>query len=241
MEATATEPLAPAATGVGVTTGGSAVPTDYSQNGESGYLAALLSPDTPALIVDVGAHDGISWSNSAYFIEGGWTALMLEPMPKAFAELQARYAGNPRVKCRNLACADTIGTLPFVLGDDHLAMLSALAPAGGRREEGRGEEGRREEEARSILVEVDTLTRILMREGWPRDFAILSVDAETMDYEVLLGLDFVRFRPRFIVVEDYGPKRPFLDHLLISEGYRRLTRLGDNHIWKHRYVPVWRR
>lgn len=223
-------PVEPAAGHLGVTMMAPAVPTDYSQGGESGYLAALLAPDTPAYVVDVGAHDGISWSNSAYFIEGGWTALMLEPMPKAFAELQARYAGNPRVICRNLACADRAGTLPFVLGDDHLAMLSALAPAKGT-EDGRG---------RSILVEVDTLTRVLAREGWPRDFAILSVDAETMDYEVLLGLDFARFRPRFVVVEDYGPKRPFLDHLLISEGFRRLTRLGDNHIWKHRHVPVWR-
>ncbi|HKK29926.1 MAG TPA: FkbM family methyltransferase [Alphaproteobacteria bacterium] len=201
-------------------------PADRSQGGESSYLAALISPDAPPLIVDVGAHDGISWSNSAYFIEDGWTALMIEPMPKAFAEMQARYTGNPRVVCRNLACADKAGILPFVLGDDHLAMLSALAAPDSKAD------------GLSILVKVDTLTRILERESWPRDFAILSVDAETMDYEVLLGLDFARFRPRFIVVEDYGPKRPFLDHLLLSEGYRRLAQLGDNHIWKHREAPM---
>ena len=204
------------------------VPTDRSQGGESGYLAALLPPDTPAFIVDVGAHDGISWSNSAYFIQGGWRALMLEPMPKAFAEMQGRYAGNPRVTCRNLACADRAGTMPFVLGGDHLAMLSALAPEAETESDSESGAGQ------TIRVTVETLTRVLEGEGWPRDFAILSVDAETMDYEVLLGLDFARFRPRFVVVEDYGPKRPFVDHLLTSEGYRRLTRLGDNHIWKHR-------
>lgn len=217
----------------------SPVPTDYSQNGESGYLAALMPPDAPAFIVDVGAHDGISWSNSAYFIEGGWRALLLEPMPKAFAEMQARYAGNPQVACRNLACADRAGTLPFVLGDDHLAMLSALAPdAVGVGEPESGTDG---ESGQTIRVTVETLSRVLEAEAWPRDFAILSVDAETMDYEVLLGLDFARFRPRFVVVEDYGPKRAFVDHLLLSEGYRRLTRLGDNHIWKHRNVVTWRR
>lgn len=225
-----------------VATGGSPVPKDYSQTGESAYLAALQRPDDPAYIVDVGAHDGISWSNSAYFIEGGWTALMIEPMPKAFAELAGRYAGNPRVLCRNLACANRAGTLPFVLGDDHLAMLSALAPETAPQsapeiapEEGETGAGPAAG-AQTIAVAVDTLTRILDREGWPPDFSILSVDAETMDYEVLLGLDFGRYRPRFIVVEDYEPKRRFLDHLLQAEGYRRLAQLGANHIWKHRSV-----
>lgn len=211
------------------------VPVDHSQSGESGYLAALLAPDTPPYIVDVGAHDGVSWSNSAYFIAGGWTALMLEPMPKAFAELAGRYAGNSQVICRQIACADRSGTMDFVLGDDHLAMLSALAPDSQGGAEDAADAGQR------ILVRVETLTRVLTEADWPYDFAILSVDAETMDYEVLLGLDFVRFRPRFIVVEDYAPKRPYVDHLLISEGYRRLTQLGANHIWKHRYTQAWRR
>ena len=224
------------------------VPVDCSQSGESGYLAELLGPDAPSYIVDVGAHDGISWSNSAYFIAAGWTALMLEPMPKAFAELAARYADNPRVICRQVACADRSGTMDFVLGGDHLAMLSALVPEPGGAmapQEGGGEaksgtEASKESGA-AIRVRVETLTRVLAAVGWPRDFAILSVDAETMDYEVLLGLDFPRYRPRFIVVEDYAPKRAYVDHLLASEGYRRLTQLGANHIWKHRYAPTWRR
>ena len=228
-----------------------AVPVDRSQSGESGYLAALMAPDTPPMIVDVGAHDGLSWSNAAYFIDGGWTALMLEPMPKAFAELQSRYAGNPRVICRQIACADRCGTMDFVIGEDQLAMLSALAPASdpdgapgptGGASTGEVSTGGAEAEAgHRIPVRVETLTRVLTAIDWPRDFAILSVDAETMDYEVLLGLDFTRFRPRFIVVEDYEPKRAYVDHMLISEGYRHLTRLGANHIWKHRYVSPWRR
>ena len=46
------------------------------------------------------------------------------------------------------------------------------------------------------------LTSILDQYGAPAQFELLSIDAEEHDYEVLTSLDFDRYRPKLVVVED---------------------------------------
>ncbi len=88
---------------------------------------------------------------------------------------------------------------------------------------------------RAIEVAVDTLTNILAENAWPRDFGVLLIDSEGMDYEVLLGLDFARFRPRIIVTEEYPwnpSKHENKYQLLRGNQYALRASLGCNTIWE---------
>jgi len=47
---------------------------DYSQHGQALILQQLVTVDTPKILVDIGAHDGITNSNSSALVEQGWRA-----------------------------------------------------------------------------------------------------------------------------------------------------------------------
>jgi FkbM family methyltransferase len=180
---------------------------DVSQRGEAGMLAALVEPDWPRYLVDVGAHDGRSLSNSFPFLQLGWSGVLVEPLPAAFSQLAALYRDRPDVTCVQAACAAFDGETALAVGDDApIAMTSALRPGG------------------ELTVRVRTLTSLLDECGAPADFSLLLVDAEGMDGEVVAGLDFDRWRPRVVVVEGDVDLRP--------RGYRLYTVVaGTNSIW----------
>jgi FkbM family methyltransferase len=186
---------------------------DVSQHGEAGIVAALVGDDWPRYLVDVGAHDGRSLSNSFSFLQLGWAGLLVEPLPAAFERLELLYRDRSEVRCVQAACAGADGEMSLVVGDDApLAMTSTLRAAAA----GKGK----------VSVEVRRLTGLLEEFGAPHDFSLLLVDAEGMDYEVLSGLDFDQWRPRLVVTEDRATD------LLSARGYVLYTVVGKtNSIW----------
>ena len=54
----------------------------------------------------------------------------------------------------------------------------------------------------SAKRKTETLTSILDRHSFNHSFDLLSIDAEEHDFEVLSSLDFSRYHPKLIVVED---------------------------------------
>ena len=71
----------------------------YSQMGEDGVLAHVLGmlPERDGWCVDVGAHDGATFSNTRALIEDGYSAVLIEPDGRRFEALSDTYAGNERV------------------------------------------------------------------------------------------------------------------------------------------------
>jgi FkbM family methyltransferase len=200
---------------------------DTSQHGEAAFLRSLLPRNTPRFLVDVGAHDGAYLSNSLPFIQEGWEGVLVEPHPQLFLELTQRHAGNPRVYTVQKACMDRSGTMPLYMGKDGNAALSTLCTD----DTAWFRESRSEE---SIPVEADTLTHILDAHNVPGDFSLLLIDAEGMDYEVLLGLDANRYRPRIILTEEYEDdrqKKGWKFALLSARGYRYHATIGCNTVW----------
>lgn len=201
---------------------------DTSQHGEVSYLTELISEDFPRYLVDVGAHDGITTSNSRFLIVQGWEAIMIEPLPKVFELLQETYHKNHNVRCVNKACSNVVGTQRLFVGaDGERGFTSTLCTDNDDWFD-------KSRTNRSMDVEVDTLTRILSSNAFPKDFSLLCIDAEGMDYEVLLGLNFELFEPRIIVTEEYTANLKKLNskhQLLMENNYVLCRQLGVNTIW----------
>jgi FkbM family methyltransferase len=198
---------------------------DTTFKGEFRAMQRLAGPDCPRIIVDVGAHNGFYGSNSFPFIARGWRAILIEPHPGTFEKLQKLHAGKRKVTCLNLACAETSGQRPLYFGvnnpgGSHATLCTDDTP---RFRQVRSENYH--------LVRVERLDEVLAKQGVPFEFGILSVDAECMDYEVLLGLDLKQWRPRVIITEDYEPKDKLKTEYLTKHGYRHAGQCTANAIW----------
>jgi FkbM family methyltransferase len=193
-----------------------------SQNGEAGVLATLVEPGWPKYLVDVGAHDGHSLSNSYPFLQTGWSGVLVEPLPQAFGRLEALYAGRTDVSCVQAAIAASNGEMALVVGDDGPSPMTSSLRAGTGAET-------------TVTVKVRTLTSLLDGHDAPADFSLLLVDAEGVDYEVLAGLDFDRYQPRVIVTEEDpgdAEQQAAKYALLRERGYVLYTVVaGVNSIW----------
>ena len=75
-------------------------PAVYSQGGEQRALLAHFERHGVGrgCLLDVGANDGRSYSNSLALIERGWGGLLVEPHPGAADACRRRHAANPRVR-----------------------------------------------------------------------------------------------------------------------------------------------
>jgi FkbM family methyltransferase len=198
---------------------------DTTHVGEFAAFRRLMSPDCPRVVVDVGANDGFKGSNSYPFVARGWRAVLIEPHPVVFERLQRRFSSVRNVTCLNIACADTTGQLPLYLGVD------GEAPSTSTLCTDTDPEFRRGRSNETIMVPVDTLSNVFKSLQIPGDLGLLSIDAEGMDYEVLLGLDFSRWRPRIIITENYEPKEARKAQYMEKVGYLLKARVGPNTVW----------
>ena len=75
----------------------------YSQNFEDQIVWDYLKKKgiEQGTVLDIGANDGTTFSNSLYFIESGWSAYLFEPSRQAFDKLRKLHENNPNVKLFN--------------------------------------------------------------------------------------------------------------------------------------------
>ncbi|HEV7743922.1 MAG TPA: hypothetical protein VGO56_02895 [Pyrinomonadaceae bacterium] len=71
------------------------------QNILAKYIAQLLPPDQPRTVVDIGAGNGVRWSNSYALLLAGWKALGVEVDPQKYALLEKVYRKFPNARASN--------------------------------------------------------------------------------------------------------------------------------------------
>lgn len=93
---------------------------NYSQNQEQQYIVNYFG-NKPHHLLDIGANDGQTFSNSRYLLEHlGWSGLLVEPSPTAFKKLKALYKDNDLVECLNVAIANEKGRIDFYDMGEHI-------------------------------------------------------------------------------------------------------------------------
>lgn len=80
----------------------------YSQNNEDELISEYFKGYIGKLL-DIGANDGITFSNSRSLIENGWQAVLIEPS-LAFGKLSQLYFNNDKVTCINIGISDKEST-----------------------------------------------------------------------------------------------------------------------------------
>ena len=76
------------------------------------YIAQLMPKDCPKTVVDIGAGNGVRWSNSYALLLAGWKALGVEADPQKYVLLSKVYNKFPNARAANsLASPDNICAL----------------------------------------------------------------------------------------------------------------------------------
>lgn len=197
----------------------------YSQLGQD-LLVNRLFGGVPGVFVDVGAHDGLTLSNSWLLERSGWTGLCIEPNPTVFDRTAKARA---RVVCAAVGKAP--GRSKFRVVDGYGEMLSGLESSQGRRELARIERdlGAHGGSWTTIEVEVRRLDEILRTEGIDRvDY--LSIDVEGGEAGVLASVDLAEFDVGLVTIENNYRSRK-LRQVMRHQGYLQLFSIGHDDVF----------
>lgn len=202
----------------------------YSQMQEDLVMNRLLRKRT-GLYVDIGAGNGVRFSNTLYFYTRGWRGINIEPDPVNFDALVTNRPNDvnlpigiaPRKGMRELHqfSPSLNSTFSRTVADEFIDDGCTLQHC--------------------IRVPVDTLAHVLDRHVKDTPIDILTLDTEGYDYLVLKSNNWKRYTPTLICVEselkhhaDGQVTQTEIDELLRSHLYTLAFDNGTNRIYTHR-------
>jgi FkbM family methyltransferase len=166
----------------------------YSQHGEDLLVEHILGPGAIRSFIDIGANDGVLFSNTYKFAKTGAHGLCIEPCSSTFLKLRLNHLFHLRVKCLRVAASNRSGSIPF-LKDGYEEILSRVAdPSCSQAEDQSSHEP-------TITVPTLTLEQILHKYSRFQQTDLLSVDVEGHERQVFEGLQNCPFQARAIILE----------------------------------------
>ena len=166
----------------------------FSQGGADDIqLNKLLKENTPGVYVDIGCWHPVKASNTYYFYLRGWKGICIDPNP----DLKKAYeVFRPKDKFINCAVGNIESNMFYYKLKDNLSAMNTLNYDFIQKHN-------LMDGIQSVInVPVYNLKRILdenIVEGDRLDF--FDIDVEGLDLEVLKSNDWIKYRPKLIIVE----------------------------------------
>ena len=197
----------------------------YSQFGEDIYMNTLFPENYKGVCVEVGAYDGITYSNTLFFEKKGWSCLCIEPIPSQYEKCKVI-----RKNTINCAISDSNKEdIPFYIyniNNNNESAMSSLEP-----------DIRLIElhmhminKVMEINVKCRTLTSVLDEANFPNVIDFISIDTENTELNVLKGFDFSKYSVKYFIIEN-NFNEPACEDYLKQFGYIKLKRISVNDIF----------
>lgn len=192
----------------------------YAQWGDDVLVLEYFMGKSDGVFLEAGANDPKSLSQTYLLETRGWTGVLVEPVPECCEKLRAARPGS-QIFQNALGSPEQRGTLKLTIPNGVSELASAY------------KEGDKVGSLDRVFeAELITLTEVLDKAG-VEFLDYLSLDLEGMELQALQGLDFKRFKPSVVIIEDR------LDSLcrhkfMKARGYKLVRRNGSNH-W---YIPA---
>jgi FkbM family methyltransferase len=193
----------------------------YGQYKQDAFVYhAFFENKTDGVFVDIGAHDGISLSNTYFFEKNmGWTGLCVEPIPDIFQKLRR----NRTCICVEGCIYDKADSARFLEVHDGAEMLSGIIDNYDPRHVQRigYEVAKFPNRGTEIIVQCYALNTLLERyQLYHIDY--LSIDTEGGELDILKSIDFKRFIIDVIEVEN-NYHDPAFAQFMQSQGYTKIV------------------
>jgi FkbM family methyltransferase len=166
----------------------------YTQNLEDYHLSLAFAGQKTGTYVDIGAGHPIADNVSFWFYERGWRGIAVEPQ----AELFGLYS---RLRPRDIAVCGLIGRQ---CGETDFHIVDRLHGFSTTLEHVAKEARQFGAGYRTVRMPVITLASLCEQHGTD-EIDFLKIDVEGGEADVLRGGDWVRYRPKIVVVEAVTP------------------------------------
>lgn len=203
----------------------------YTQNNEEQIFIDYFKNQNPSelCVLDIGANDGKTFSNSLRLIELGWSAILIEPSPRAFERLSALHSNNTKVTCFPLAISNSNGVVTLresstLINQNDVALVSSL----------KQEETVKwmQSNVRFQNVEVNSKDFKTFYETCPiKKFDLISIDVEGFDYDVLSQINLESVGCKCLCVEFNGKNKDGFVNYVNQFGLRLISENPENLIF----------
>lgn len=139
--------------------------------------------------VEIGAYDGLSYSNTFDLAEIGWSGVYVEPVEYIYKKCVANHSQHPRVRCLNVACMARENVYPIFHDDGIMHTLDHRTADVLHAERIVG------------VANSMTLNRLLKDSNTPIGFDLLVIDVEGSEPEVLASFGVGYWQPTMVIIE----------------------------------------
>ena len=200
--------------------------SSYGKNNLDIQLEKYLNY-TNGFFIELGAHDGITQSNTFYYEKKkNWNCILIQPTPKLYEICKKNRSEKNYFFCN--ACVDFDYKKENVkLIYSNLKTTSVDLTADIYREKHLAEpELNFFEKQNHYLAKAKTLNSILKDSNAPKVVDFFSLDVEGAEFEVLKGINFDKFNFKYIIVEtdEFDKLKNFLN----NKNYRFVEKFNFN-------------
>ena len=183
---------------------------NFSQNQEQEIILNYFG-DKVGRLLDIGANDGETLSNSRALILNGWAADLVEPAPIPLIKLKQLYIDNKDVNLVDAAICDYTGIMSFWssgthLGKDDTDLVSTLSLADKQKWEATTS-------WKELTIDTYSWDTYLSLMDFPK-YDFISIDAEGYDYKILEQMDLLDLGCSCICIEHNSiDTQKYIDYL----------------------------
>jgi len=204
----------------------------YSQYGQDKFLFEnFFKEKNNGFYLDIGAHDGITLSNTYFFEKLGWDGVCIEPIPNVFNKLKE----NRNCKLFNCALSNKKGTENFLLLEGYTEMLSGLLENYNPAHLLRIENELRMMGGNKKIITTETITFDEL--NLPKNIDYMSLDVEGSEMKILETIDFNKNQINLISIE-VNHNSDFISNYLESKNFEKITTLGCDYIYKNKNFNI---
>lgn len=203
----------------------------FSQRGQDKYLNETVFKDKKnGFFVDVGAHDGVSFSNTYFFEKNlNWQGICIEPNPDIFQNL----IQNRNATCLQIGVANANTTFEYLKCSGFmLEMYSGILKNMDPRHKERIEQEMIEFGGGKEIINIAVLKLSdIFATHAINHIDLLSIDIEGGEEEAIKSIDFDKVAIDVIVIENNFNEDKIREYLL-SRGYTYLKKLDKDDIFQ---------
>lgn len=199
----------------------------YSQYNQDRFLYEnFFKNQSDGYFVDIGAHDGVTFSNSLFFEKLGWEGSCFEPIPSVFKLLES----NRNCFKHQIAISDKNGFDNFLVLEGYTEMLSGIYDNYDPNHLNRVDRELQMKGGKKTIIEVPTST--FNDINLPEVIDYVSLDVEGSELKILQTIDFEKYYIKYMTVEVNNSQNEIYN-LLTSKGFSRIGSLGCDDVYKN--------
>ena len=149
--------------------------------------------------VELGANDGINQSNTFYFEKKNWKGILIEPFKNNYLECKKNISF--KYKFYKLACVSKRIKKKIKLFYANLLTTSNINKTNIKKISNEGLHLDKNIRSKYFYSGTKTLNEILISSNAPKNIDLLSLDVEGTELNVLKGINFNKYKFKFMLIE----------------------------------------